>query len=294
MLNNTRHHVKAMLNVIHLNKYTKVSLTYSSERLKSLVPHSNPGKTRTVIGIFVIEVYSLFQRSWRSPCAPLSTISVCIVVLVIIIIIFFVTLWNRYYDVWRETGSVLCRSVLWACWGSYRFLDKLLQSCPRNWIKISPLNSPMVQFVPKTVPWCKSLPQNSPNMPVVPQNSPLVQFVALNSPTVQFIALNRPMVQFIAFNSPMVHGLIVTLNSAMVQIVALNSPMMQFVALNSPIVQFVALNSPTVQFVPLNSPMMQFDTTLTQFHADTQNDQYPVKAVFVFPAMTLACIAVYV
>ena len=131
-------------------------------------------------------------------------------------------------------------------------------------------------------------------MPVVPQNSPLVQFVALNSPTVEFIALNRPMVQFIAFNSPVVHGLIVTLNSAMVQIVALNSPMMQFVALNSPIVQFVALNSPTVQFVPLNNPMMQFDTTLTQFHADTQNDQYPVKAVFVFPAMTLACIAVYV
>ena len=138
MLNNTRHHVKAMLNIIHLNKYTKVSLTYSSERLKSLVPHSNPGKTRTVIGIFIIEVYSLFQRSWRSPCTPLSTISVCIVVLVIIIIIFFVTLWNRYYDVWRETGSVLCRSVLWACWGSYRFFDKLLQSCPRNWIKMSP------------------------------------------------------------------------------------------------------------------------------------------------------------
>ena len=138
MLNNTRHHVKAMLNIIHLNKYTKVSLTYSSERLKSLIPHSNPGKTRTVsIGIFIIEVYSLFQRSCRSSCAPLSTISVCIVVLVIIIIIFFVTLWNRYYDVRRETGSVLCRSVLWDCWGSYRFFGKLLQSCVRKWIKIS-------------------------------------------------------------------------------------------------------------------------------------------------------------
>ena len=92
----------------------------------------------------------------------------------------------------------------------------------------------------------------------------------------------------------MVHGSIVILNSAMVQIVALNSHMMQFVALNSPIVQFVALNSPTVQFAPLNSPMMQFDTTLTQSHAETQNDQYPVKAVFVFSAMTLACIAVFV
>ena len=37
-----------MLKKIHLNKYTKVLLTYSSERLKSLVPHSNPGNNRVL------------------------------------------------------------------------------------------------------------------------------------------------------------------------------------------------------------------------------------------------------